>query len=252
MLSKNKIKVIQSLSLKKYRDETHLFVAEGFKTIKEFAQAKFKFEYIVCTQEMENLAKNVPCEKIIATNEEIKKASSLNTPQQMLAIIHKKETPFDTTTYTNDLVIALDEIQDPGNLGTIIRLCSWFGINNLICSLNSADCYNPKAVQASMGAIAHVNISYTELKPFLEQAKLQGVPIFGTFLEGNSIYKEKLSSNGIIIMGNEGKGISDEVAPFVTNKLFIPSFNRTSNCIESLNVSTATSIICSEFRRRFS
>ncbi len=156
----------------------------------------------------------------------------------------------DVHSLKGHLVLAMDDVQNPGNMGTIIRLADWFGITDIICSKASADCFNPKVVQATMGAILRVRVHYTELCPLLERAAKEGMPVYGTFLEGENIYRSELANEGIIVMGNEGRGISKEVAHIVNRKLFIPPYPADCRTSESLNVAMATGIICNEFRRR--
>jgi RNA methyltransferase, TrmH family len=250
MLSKNKVKIIQSLSRNKGRDETGLFIAEGEKLITELLKSGFKFETLIAVETLLNKFSDIQCEKYIATEEDLKKISLLKTPSSIIAICHQQiENPI-VGAYIKDLTIVLDDIQDPGNFGTIIRLASWFGIKQIVCSENTVDCYNPKVIQATMGAIAHVNIIYTKILDFLSKSIAEGRIVYGTFMEGENIYKTPLSENGIIVFGNEGKGISNEVEKIVTNKISIPSYSIDKQTIESLNVSIAASIVCSEFRRR--
>jgi TrmH family RNA methyltransferase len=250
MLSKNKIKYIHSLSRKKVRDETGLFIAEGEKIIAELIQSGFNFELLVLTKDRIDAFPELHCERLVSTSDEIKKISLLTTPTPIVAVCQQPNYLIHSISAHNDLTIALDNIQDPGNLGTIIRMASWFGIVKIVCSENSVDCYNPKVIQATMGAIAHVNVYYTNLTCFLKHSKEQGREIYGTFMEGESIYKTTLKENGIIVMGNEGKGISDEIENEITKKITIPSFSNGKYTTESLNVSIAASIVCSEFRRR--
>lgn len=248
MLSKSKIKLITSLAHKKYRDETGLFVAEGVKLTSDLANA-FHCEWLAYTPQWENEVRHLQAdEKISVEENELHKISTQKSPQGMLAVFRKK-TPVE---FTNDelsgqLSLALDDIQDPGNLGTIIRLADWFGIKNILCSELTADAYGSKVVQATMGALARVNIYYLNLEDFL--SGLNNVPVYGTFLEGKNIYSEKLSENGIIVMGNEGNGISPKIEKLVANKLLIPNFPKNAPTSESLNVAVATAIVCSEFRR---
>ncbi|MBP7507213.1 MAG: RNA methyltransferase [Prolixibacteraceae bacterium] len=249
MISKNKIKFINSLTLKKYRDESGLFIAEGDKIIQELISAGFSFETLILTEKYNAEFESVNCEKIIAADSEIKKISSRETPPGIIAVCKKKQVQFSLADIRNKIVIALDGIQDPGNLGTIIRLASWFGIDNIICSLNTVDCYNPKVIQSTMGAIAHVDIIYTDLLNFLADARRNGIHIFGTFLDGINIYKSNGLNNGIIVFGNEGNGISKEIESIVETKVLIPSFNN-NIVVESLNVSMAAAIAISEFKRR--
>jgi TrmH family RNA methyltransferase len=253
MLSKNKIKLIQSLNRKKDRDESGLFLIEGNKMVEEAFQSDFIIETLVCTDEFLHLHPQIRSrvnEIIEADSESIQKASLLQNPQDSLALIRLPSDTKSDFNLQNDLVLAFDFIQDPGNLGTILRIADWFGIRTVICSENTVDAFNPKVVQASMGAIFRVNTWYTSLEDFLAKSLEKLIPVYGTFLEGKDIYTEKLSSNGIIILGNEGNGISDPIRKLVTHKLLIPSFSSAENKPESLNVAIATAICCSEFRRR--
>lgn len=253
MLSKNKIKLIQSLNRKKDRDESGLFLIEGKKMVEEALQSDFIIETLVCTSGFLHLHPQIRSkvnEIIEADSESIQKASLLQNPQDSLALIRLPSTDKSEMNLQNELILALDFIQDPGNLGTILRIADWFGIRTVICSENTVDVYNPKVVQASMGAIFRVNTRYTNLENFLSKANENHIPVYGTFLEGKDIYAEKLSSNGIIILGNEGNGISDSIRNLVTHKLYIPSFSTGENKPESLNVAIAAAICCSEFRRR--
>ncbi len=248
MLSKNKIKQILSLSRKKERDETLLFVAEGNKIVADLLPL-FRCQTLVVTKEFqETLSGFQAGEVIIATKEEIKKASQQSAPQSVLAVFYQQKYNLDTTSLKNKFSIMLDTIQDPGNLGTIIRIADWFGIEEIICSNETVDVYNPKTIQATMGAIGRVRIHYCDLNDLLD--KTPDVPLFGTFLEGENIYKTTLPANGILLMGNEGKGISDRLKSRVTQNLFIPNFPAGRETSESLNVAVATAIACSEFRRR--
>lgn len=248
-LSKNKTKLFLSLAKKKTRDELGLFVAEGEKLIHQLLEANFNFHTIVGTSLIMKQFSKLNCDVIEATYDEIKKISSLKTPQDVIAICHQPRQKTTPEIKSNELILALDDIQDPGNLGTIIRLASWFGIKQIVCSLQTADCFNSKVIQATMGAIAHVEVSYTNLASYLKNVREAGIPVYGTFLDGEIIYKTSLKSHGIIVMGNEGNGISAEVEALVDHKLFIPTFAENGQNVESLNVGVATSIICSEFKR---
>jgi RNA methyltransferase, TrmH family len=253
MLSKNKIKQIQSLNRKKIRDESGLFLVEGNKMVEEALRSGFEVETLICTSEFLQIHPEIrmrSLEIIETDSESIHKASLLQNPQDSLAIVRMPDSTKHAEDIENELILALDYIQDPGNLGTILRIADWFGIQNVICSENTVDVYNPKVVQASMGAIFRVKTKYTQLNDFLNKIKDSGTPVYGTFLEGENIYTEKLTRNGILILGNEGNGISESVAKFVTQKLLIPSFSTETNKPESLNVAIATAICCSEFRRR--
>jgi TrmH family RNA methyltransferase len=250
MLSRNKVKYIQSLSRKKGRDETGLFIAEGEKLIIELMQSGFHFELLVTLEGQLYKFTDIQCEKHIASIDELKKISLLTTPPTVVAVCKQRIDKLSTGSLKNDLTIVLDDIQDPGNFGTIIRMASWFGIEQIICSENTADCYNPKVIQATMGAIAHVKIIYTNLLSFLSNSIKEGRDVYGTFLEGEDIYRTSVVENGIVVFGNEGKGISNEVESIITKKISIPSFVNAKHNVESLNVSIAASIVCSEFRRR--
>ena len=228
MISKNKIKLIHSLEHKKSRKETGLFVAEGRKIISDL---KKNFELVDFFE-----------------GEDAEKASLLDTPANQLALFKCKNHSVKEINQSA-LTLALDDIQNPGNLGTIIRLADWFGIEDIYCSEKCADIYNPKVVQATMGSLGHVNVFYTNLKELL-QTLPENYPIYGTFLEGDNIYEQKLTKNGVVIMGNEGHGISDDIKNLVNAKLFIPNYPQDRQLSESLNVAIATAIICSEFRRR--
>ena len=250
MLSKNDIKNIKSLEHKKFRTEKGLFIAEGHKTVLELT-GKFSCTLLAATQDWLDCHRNITAERIESvTTDELKRASLLQAPQDVLAVfrIPKSETKLADTAQ-NNLVLALDDVQDPGNLGTIIRLSDWFGIKDVFCSKGTADIYNPKAVQATMGALARVRVHYTDLKQSIKELP-DNVPVYGTFLDGEIIYDTKLSANGVIIMGNEGNGITPEIRQSVTHKLYIPNWPKGAPTSESLNVAIATAIVCSEFRRR--
>ncbi|WP_344924432.1 RNA methyltransferase [Aquimarina addita] len=242
MVSKNQKKLIKSLHQKKYRKQHELFVAEGKKVIKELIDADLKLHSIFTTEAThfktpENLT-------FISTEDELKSISFLSTPQVALAIFYiPKVNDFET----KGLTLMLDDIRDPGNLGTIIRLCDWFGITNLICSEQTVDCYNPKVVQATMGSITRVHIRYMDLQTVISDMK-KDVPVFGTFMDGNSIYAEHLPTDGVIIMGNEANGICAEIENLVTHRITIPQFGNMQKT-ESLNVATAAAIVLNEFRR---
>ncbi|NMH25074.1 TrmH family RNA methyltransferase [Flavobacterium solisilvae] len=241
MVSKNQIKWITSLQLKKYRLENQLFIAEGVKVIQELLQSNFVLEDLFATEEVFNsFSVN---NKTVVTEAEMKKITALSSPSSCLAVF---QMPKETKISNQGLIVALDDIRDPGNLGTIIRLCDWFGIEQMICSKETVDVFNPKVVQATMGSLARVNIQYLDIQEFISNSSL---PIFGTFMDGNNIYSEDLPNDGIIIFGNEANGISAEIEKLVTNRIAIPRFGKLQKT-ESLNVATATAIILSEFCRR--
>ena len=240
MLSKNQIKLITSLQQKKQRIAHQLFFAEGIKVIQELLDSKFELVHLYTTQ---NDFDQVSNEKKVVINEvELKKITALATQNTCLAVF---KIPVGKEIDESGIILTLDSIRDPGNLGTILRLCDWFGINQLICSKETVDIYNPKVVQATMGSIARVNVNYIDLETFMNQTNL---PVFGTFMDGNNIYKTDLPQEGIIIMGNEANGISPEIEKLIKNRLTIPRFGNLQKT-ESLNVATATAIVLSEFRR---
>lgn len=247
MLSKNKIKFIQSLAQKKERNETGCFLAEGNKLIDDTI-GLFDCPLLVATESWHLNHPDVQAgEKITASTPEIAKASLLKSPQDVLAVYRKPIYNLQPESLTGQLILALDTIQDPGNLGTIVRLADWFGIEHLVCSPDCADLYNPKTVQATMGAIARVKVHYMPLEDFFGQVK--DMPVYGTFLDGQNMYETELTRHGIIVMGNEGNGISARLEPLITKRLYIPSFPSDRQTSESLNVAIATAVICAEFRR---
>ena len=254
MISKNKLKFIISLRNKKARDEEKLFVIEGDKLVKEFLIANVPVKMLVAKPEFINglapeLKKFAELIEEVSYNE-LKQISSLKTPHNALAVVCMPEPEISQAKFLKSQCIALDGIQDPGNFGTIIRAAAWFGIKNIVCSEDCVDVYNPKVIQASMGAIIHVKVLYTDLKKLLKAATEKKIPVYGTMLEGESIYDQKLGSKGIILLGNESKGISDDLIPFINHRLMIPRFTDTTLGIDSLNVGMAASIIFSEFARR--
>ena len=248
MLSKNKIKYIHSLELKKNRKEEQTFVAEGHKLVGDLL-GHFPCRLLVATRAWLDRNPDVEAMEIIEVNqEELTRASLLKTPQEVLAVFEQPEYSIQPEVVERSLCLALDDVQDPGNLGTIIRLADWFGIEHIFCSLGTVDVYNPKTVQGTMGALARVKLHYVDLPSII--ASMPSVPIYGTFLDGNNIYAETLSANGLIIMGNEGKGVSPEVAKLVNKRLYVPNYPSERVTSESLNVAVATAVVCAEFRRR--
>ncbi|MBS2212041.1 RNA methyltransferase [Carboxylicivirga mesophila] len=253
MLSKNKQKFILSLSRKKIREQNGMFVAEGTKLVTDLLQSSCNPKTLIATDDWLNHNQAVigkTDELISATTEELKKVSTLKSPPSVIGIFEQKQVKYSIHSLSSQLCLLLDEVQDPGNLGTIVRLADWFGIEHVFCSLNCADIYNPKTIQSTMGAISRVNLHYVEPIKFLTAYKALNLPVYGTFLDGTNIYKQTLSNQGLIVMGNEGKGISKEVEDFVNQRLFIPSFPADIPTSESLNVSVATAITCAEFRRQ--
>lgn len=248
MISKATIKRIHALEMRKYRKNERLFVAEGPKLVNELYMS-MKPVYVAALPEWiasnANLLNNTTYDTL--TPDELQKASLLMHPQQVIALFQIPENKLNPDLLKDELILMLDGVQDPGNLGTIARVADWFGIRHIICSPDTADIYNPKAVQATMGALARVKFYYTELAMVLSQ---YSGPIYGTFLDGNNIYKEELSRHGIIVMGNEGKGISQRTREMINRRLLIPNYPEGTLTTESLNVAIATSIVCAEFRRR--
>ncbi len=273
MLSKNQLKLVRSLELKKNRKKEGLFVAEGPKVVGDLLRAGYVPHSIFMVQgsefrvqgsgaKVQGSRAKVQGSSFLVTDDELRKLSFLQHPQEVLALFEipsPGSLPFREGLGVGSppslqggvggrpLALALDGIQDPGNLGTIIRIADWFGIATIYCSEDTADCYNPKVVQATMGSLAHINIVYTNLEALLRQ---YDGPIYGTLLDGQNIYQQELSSEGIIVMGNEGNGISPAIRQLVTHKLLIPNYNPSSETAESLNVAIATAITCAEFRRR--
>jgi len=253
MISKNTIKLIKSLALKKYRQKHRLFLVEGDKNVLEVLDSSLKVESLYATsgflQEYESSVKKA--KKVYeATAEEIKKTSLLKSPQNSLAICFLPETK-DLPAKLDSFTLYLDGIQDPGNLGTIIRTCDWFGVHNLYCSEDTADVFNPKVIQAAMGSFTRVQIHYTDFIEVEKIANASSVKIFGTFMNGSNIYNSRLPENALVVLGNEGKGIRKEAENGIDQKISIPRFGN-NNKPESLNVAVSAAIICSEFKRSFS
>ncbi|WP_419212386.1 TrmH family RNA methyltransferase [Maribacter sp. X9] len=239
MVVKSELKLIKSLQQKKYRNEHGLFVVEGKKTLEEVLGSKIKPYKLFALDPKSVTQKSIQTVQI--SSRELSQISSLKNPNGYLGVFY---IPTSKAQTTSDWILVVDGIQDPGNLGTIIRLCDWFGVRDIICSLDTVDCYNPKVLQATMGSIARVNIKYTPLKEFLKKTQL---PIYGTFMDGENINTSKLPKKGIVIMGNEGKGISRAVAQQCTHKLTIPQSGESTT--ESLNVASAAAILLHEIRR---
>jgi len=254
MMSRNQAKLILSLQKRKSREEAGLFVIEGDKLVREYLAAGNRVSLLAAKSEWiagepeEILA--MASEVVTVGYEELRKISSLKTPHNVLAIAPFSKQVFLDAWLPGRHTLALEYVQDPGNLGTIIRIAAWFGIGNIICSPECVDVYNPKVLQASMGAFMHVKVSYTPLEPLLERARSAGIPVYGTVLGGDSVYGKKLSPQGIILLGNESKGLTDRMLTFVTDFITIPGPDKPLPGIESLNVSMAAAIICSEFARR--
>lgn len=231
---------IKSLATKQGREELGAFIAEGEKLVGEIRNSSLRIRRILQT-------KPIFADGEIVSAKEMERISQLKSANSVLAVVELPSCNLAAVKPDKNLVLALDRVQNPGNLGTIIRLADWFGISDIVCSEDTADCFNPKVVQATMGAILRVRVHYTNLAEWLAK---QNTTIYGTFLEGENIYSAQLDKSGVIVMGNEGQGISAEVAETVSHKLLIPPYPADRCGSESLNVAIATAVICSEFRRR--
>ena len=241
MITRAEILDIKSLATKQGREELGAFIAEGEKLVGEIRNSSLRIRRILQT-------KPIFADGELISEKEMERISQLKTANAVLAVVELPKHKLALANPAKNLVLALDRIQNPGNLGTIIRLADWFGISDIVCSEDTADCFNPKVVQATMGAILRVRVHYTNLAKWLSA---QGdAKVYGTFLEGENIYNAQLEKSGVIVMGNEGQGISDEVAECVSHKLLIPPYPADRCGSESLNVAVATAVICSEFRRR--
>ncbi len=251
MIAKNRIKQINSLQIKKYRHQEGLFTVEGVKSVGELLRSNLKIQEIFALENwIETNSRLFEGVKITqASHDELKKISVMETPPPVVAIVHIPEQKNLVIT-KQKLYLALDSVRDPGNLGTILRIANWFGIENVICSPDCTDIYNSKTIQASMGSAFRVNTFYQPLDKILNQFIQNELPVYGTFLNGENIYTAKLSAHGIIVLGNEGHGILPETEKLITRRLLIPHFSTQDNAPESLNVSTATAVVCSEFMRR--
>jgi TrmH family RNA methyltransferase len=240
MVPKSQLKIISSLQQKKYRTIHKLFVVEGIKGINEFLKSDFKLHSIYTTDI--GLFRNHKESSSLITEAELGKISSFKTPNKALALF---ETPTPSQVINKGLTLVLDNIRDPGNLGTIIRLCDWFGVTQLVCSLQTVDCFNAKVVQATMGSLTRVSIVYTDIKEYLQQTK---APVFVANMNGANVYKQELPKEGVLIMGNEANGVSPEIEAMASNYISIPRFGELK-LTESLNVATAAAILLSEFNR---
>ena len=240
MVSKNQIKVITSLQQKKYRMQYKMFIAEGVKVISELLQADFELDHLYVSEAIFTSVDDT--KKTPVSESDLRKMSALNTPNNCLAVFRIPEIK---PMIEKGLIVALDDIRDPGNLGTIMRMCDWFGVQQIVCSKETVDIFNPKVVQATMGSIARVQIHYVDLADYISKTKL---PVYGTFMDGDNIYKEKLPAEAIVVLGNEANGISEAVEKSIKNRIAIPRFGNLQQT-ESLNVAAAAAIVLSEFRR---
>jgi TrmH family RNA methyltransferase len=248
MLSKNKIRYVRSLESKKFRNANNAFLAEGNKLVAEIIGA-FECEWMLAKPSWMATQGDILAGELLADEcDEICKVSLLSTPQDVIAVFRRPSYDLSLADASSNLVLALDGVQDPGNLGTIVRLADWFGIKHVVCSHDTADIFAPKAVQSTMGAIARVKVHYTPLEPFLKAAREASAPVYGTFLSGESLYDHALSETGVIVMGNEGNGIRPAIGQLISHRLHIPASSPGRVASESLNVAIATAIVCSEFR----
>jgi TrmH family RNA methyltransferase len=239
-ISKNQLKIITSLSQKKYRQKHHLFIAEGKKVVNELLNSSFVIDTLFATDEFKT---DISSDKIIRILEkDLQKISNLKSSNKALGLF---KIPDEKPLKKNGIIIVLDAINDPGNLGTIIRLCDWFGVHQLVCSKDTVDCYNQKVVQASMGSLTRVSVRYLDLEPYLQDAEL---PTFIADMNGANVYQTTLPKEAILVMGNEANGVSDKIKSLINNKISIPRFGEIQET-ESLNVATATAILLSEFKR---
>jgi TrmH family RNA methyltransferase len=239
-ISKNQLKIITSLSQKKYRQKHNLFIAEGKKVVNELLNSSFEIDTLFAT---DDFITNISSDSIVTISEkDLQKISNLKTPNKVLGLF---KIPDEKLLEKSGFMVALDAVNDPGNLGTIVRLCDWFGVTQLICSKDTVDCYNQKVVQASMGSLTRVSIKYVNLETYLQETEL---PTFIADMEGTNVYETVLPKEAILIMGNEANGISDKIKSIIKNKISIPRFGETQ-ATESLNVATATAILLSEFKR---
>ncbi|PIF00443.1 MAG: RNA methyltransferase [Maribacter sp.] len=239
MVGKSQIKFIKSLLQKKYRNQYGMFVAEGVKTVQELLDSDFEAHIVYAVSDVLVNSEQVNIE--LVSGDELKRMSNLRNPNKVLGVF---KFPVGKTVVQQGWVLALDDVRDPGNLGTIIRLCDWFGVEHLVCSNNTVDCFNPKVLQATMGSITRVNIVYTDLVQFIKESSLS---VYGTFMDGDSVHATTMPQEGILVMGNEANGVSSAVGALVDYRIGIPQFG--GNSTESLNVATATAIFLSEIKR---
>jgi TrmH family RNA methyltransferase len=246
MISKSQISFIKSLHQKKIRKEHGLFIVEGLKSIQEFINSEYVVDSVYCTEnlmpKLDNLSRKI--KPVGITESELSRISALSTPQAILAVVQiPQQTDLNIKKLDGSFILALDGVQDPGNLGTIIRTADWFGLNTILCSKDTAEVYNPKVVQASMGSLSRVNIIYTDLGDVFSQIN---IPVYGAVLNGKSIYETDFGQEGIILLGNEGNGISEDLIEKINYPITIPRYGKA----ESLNVAISASIFCSELRRK--
>ena len=255
MIGKSTTKLINSLALKKYRTKENCFLIEGDKMVKEALDSDLKIKLLIVTDQFTTRfpITQSAAERIIETDaKEIKKVSLLQHPQNSLAVCEIPKKPDFPKSLTEGLSIYLDGIQDPGNMGTIVRICDWYGIQHVFCSPDSVDLYNPKVIQASMGSFNRIHLHECDFETLADLAQKSEAPLFGTFMNGDNVYQKQLPKQAVLVMGNEGNGIRPAVEKLIPNKLSIPNFSMNETKAESLNVSVATAILCSEFKRAYS
>jgi len=243
--TKARVAFVRSLRDKRARDGSGLFVAEGAKLVGDLIAGGMEAEAVYAVGEV-----SLPVSVTAVSPAVMARMSHLKSPSSVLALMRRRRAELNPAAWHDNLVLALDGVQDPGNLGTIIRAADWFGIEHILCSPSTADLYNHKTVQATMGSMCRVSVHYAPLEPLVRRAVGEGVPVYGTFLDGDDIYSADLSDNGLIIMGNEGNGISAEVADMVPHRLLVPSYPKGRPTGESLNVGVAAAVVCSVFRGR--
>ena len=255
MIGKSTTKLINSLALKKYRTKENCFLIEGDKMVKEALDSDLKIKLLIVTDQFTTRfpITQSAAERIIETDaKEIKKVSLLQHPQNSLAVCEIPKKPDFPDSLPEGLSIYLDGIQDPGNMGTIVRICDWYGIQHVFCSPDSVDLYNPKVIQASMGSFNRIHLHECDFETLADLAQKSETPLFGTFMNGDNVYQKQLPKQAVLVMGNEGNGIRPAVEKLIPNKLSIPNFSMNKTKAESLNVSVATAILCSEFKRAYS
>ncbi|QIA09404.1 RNA methyltransferase [Draconibacterium halophilum] len=255
MIAKSTIKLINSLALKKYRTKENLFLIEGDKMVKEALDSDLNIKLLIVTSQFLDRYQisQYNTDRIVETDaNELKKVSLLQHPQNSLAVCQIPKKPVFSDKLPDGLSIYLDGIQDPGNMGTIVRICDWYGIQHIFCSSDCVDLYNPKVIQASMGSFNRIIRHECPFEKLAGLAQKSETPLFGAFMSGDNIYEQQLPQQAVLVMGNEGNGIRPAVENQITNKLSIPNFSQNKVKAESLNVSVATAIICSEFKRAYS
>jgi RNA methyltransferase, TrmH family len=252
MISKQKIEQIRSLSDKKEREKSGLFVAEGEKLVFDLLHTSLKMVEFYLTEKGISASneKKVPVNAILLKDKEMERISAFKNPSPVLAVFKIPNIAYVTESLFPGISIVLDHIQDPGNLGTIVRSADWFGITNVFCSTDCADIFNPKCVQASMGAVARVQVHYLDLPELLEKGAGLGIPVFGTYMDGENVFEADLPPQALIVLGSEGKGISADLEKYLNRRISIPPYPAGKKELESLNVAVSASIICAEFRRR--